>query len=562
MTQSDFSALSGSPGRFAPRDAARYRASGAWTDKTLDTHLRETVERFGDRLAVAQGRHSLTYTELEERTARLGAALISRGLQPGDAVMLQLGNEIDTVVVMLALQRVGLVPVTTLPNHGTYELTHVGGFVEAKALVVQTEFRRYDLVAQALALTEQLPTLQHVVAMGQHSTDPRVPTVDQLVAEMPLEAARRLVEETQARCHPEAAFLIHLTGGTTGLPKLIAHSSSSYLGLIRGYVDVVGLRSSDRWLYCTPIVHNAGTVTALYPALLAGAALILGNGIDTEALRDAFRTWRPSALTAQPAVARTIVDSASGVPDEDYRSLRLAGLTRNDRPLAEELSAATAATVVGMFGMSEGPLLASSPEDPLAARVETSGRVCGPDVEVRVVDLVSGEEASDGGEGELRAKGASVIPAYLGIDSTDYYDSEGFLRTGDIAVRVVHEGVPYFRIVGRMKDTISRGGEKYFAVEIERLLVALPGIREAAIVAHPDPVVGERGHAFVVLEAGSPAYDVRTVAARLADLGVAKYKWPELVTVIDDLPRTSLGAMKVDKKALSTMSQAETEPAS
>ncbi len=228
--------------------------------------------------------------------------------------------------------------------------------------------------------------------------------------------------------------------------------------------------------------------------------------------------------------------------------------------LAKELHDATGATIVGMFGMSEGPLLASSPDDPLAARVETSGRVCGANVQARVVDLVSGEEVPDGAEGELRVKGASVIPAYLGIDSTDYYDPQGFLRTGDIAVRVVHEGVPYFRIVGRIKDTISRGGEKYLAVEMEQLIVAMPGIREAAIVAHPDPLVGERGHAFIVLEAGAPQPDVATIAAHLADLGVAKYKWPELVTVVDELPRTSLGAIKVDKKALRKMSMSEARP--
>jgi len=182
-------------------------------------------------------------------------------------------------------------------------------------------------------------------------------------------------------------------------------------------------------------------------------------------------------------------------------------------------------------------------------RRETVGYPLSPEDEFTLRDPETGVEVQAGATGELCVKGPYTFRGYYGSDEHNAraFTKDGFYRTGDLVSVVTIDGRPSIRIEGRHKDLISRGGEKINASEIEDLLIQLPDVREAALVAMPDPRLGERACAFVVTSSALPP-DLNEVRAFLASKGVAKFKWPERIEAIDAIPLTPVG--KVAKAKL------------
>jgi 2,3-dihydroxybenzoate-AMP ligase len=171
------------------------------------------------------------------------------------------------------------------------------------------------------------------------------------------------------------------------------------------------------------------------------------------------------------------------------------------------------------------------------------------DDEIRILEPGTENELDDGEVGELCCRGPYTIPGYF--DAPDHnreaFTSDGFYRTGDLAAITIIDGERYLSIEGRIKDLINRGGEKINAEELELLLLAHPGVANAAVVAMPDPRLGERTCAYLVATDGEPL-PLSDIQAHLAQLGVAKFKWPERLEWASSLPHTNVN--KIDKKRL------------
>lgn len=538
---------------FPPEAVAAYRDAGLWGTRTLADEFRAAAERHPDRDAVVAAEGRLTYAALDAATDRIGAGLAGLGLAPGDPVLVQVTNRLETVLAWYALLKAGLVPVATLAAHRGHEIAHISRAVGARGHLVEhgTHGRSgagTDLVAFALEQADGHPTLGHVLVLGAPAAA-ALPAgavrLEDLGADLDPATARARVTAIQEGLDADDVAVFQLSGGTTGVPKLIPRQHAEYWYNARAYAEALGWTADDRVGHLIPVVHNAGISCGVHAVATVGACLVLtGHDLDTALpLLAAERTtsvlfghvhYRAPEHPAYPALARHL------------RIVVLSGAK-----VSEELFAAVAADgawVGQLFGMAEGLFLVTPLDGSAELRRTTVGVPVSPADEVVVLAPGTEDEVPDGEVGELCARGPYTLRGYYAAEerNAEAFTSTGAYRTGDLAAIRVLDGHRAVSIEGRIKDLINRGGEKINAEEVELLLLAHPHVVEAALVAMPDPRLGERGCAYLVTD-GVPV-TLEDVRAHLRGLGVATFKWPERVELVAALARTRVG--KLDKKAM------------
>ncbi|MCW0213069.1 MAG: AMP-binding protein [Pseudonocardia sp.] len=521
-----------------PEDAVRaYRAAGLWGTATIGTELHRVALAHPERDAVAALDGRLTYAELDLRTDLLAAGLAALGLRPGDPVLFQVTNRLEAVVAWYGVLKAGLVPVATLAAHRGHEVGEISRRIGAVAHLVEPGTRGVDLVAFARRQAGGHPTLRHVLVLG----DLPYPTG----AAADPAAARALVEAVQSEIDPDDVAVHQLSGGTTGVPKLIPRRHAEYWYNAAEYARSWGWTPRTRVAHLIPIIHNAGIVCAVHGAHSVGACLVLGTPDLDESLplmasegathvllgHGHYRAADHPDFGAATAAVTQVVLSGSKVPPALFDGLEARGLWSGQ-----------------LFGMGEGLFLTTRPGTPREARATTVGTPLSGLDEVRILEPDGETEVSPGEIGELCCRGPYTLRGYF--DAPEHnaraFTPDGFYRTGDLASLVEIEGEYYVSIEGRIKDLINRGGEKINAEEVELLLLRHPRVASVAVVAMPDPRLGERTCAYVVVRGAE--LTLPEVREHFAALDVAKFKWPERIEHLAEIPRTLVG--KIDKKAL------------
>ncbi|MEU7813276.1 AMP-binding protein [Pseudonocardia sp. NPDC049154] len=523
-------------------DVRAYREAGLWGTATIATEFRRVALAHPDREAVVALDGRLTYRALDERTDRLAAGLAGLGLRPGDPVLFQVTNRLDAVVAWYGVLKAGLVPVATLAAHRGHEIGEISRRVGAVAHLVEAGTRGFDLVGFAEEQRDGHPTLRHVLVIGD---DPRGRALAALGADVEPGTARALVERVQAGLEPDAVAAFQLSGGTTGVPKVIPRLHAEYWYNAAEYARSWGWTADTRIAHLIPIIHNAGIVCAVHGPHSVGACLVLGTPDLDEALplmaregathvllgHGHYRAVEHPDFPAAVGAVTQVVLSGSKVPPALFDGLEARGLWSGQ-----------------LFGMGEGLFLTTRPDAPREARATTVGTPLSSHDEVRIVEPGTEDEVPPGEVGELCCRGPYTLRGYF--DAPEHnaraFTGDGFYRTGDLAALVEIEGRRYVSIEGRIKDLINRGGEKINAEEVELLLLRHPRITGAAVVPMPDPRLGERTCAYVVVD--GPGLTLPEVQEHFAGLGVAKFKWPERIEHLAEIPRTLVG--KTDKKAL------------
>ncbi|NMO89725.1 (2,3-dihydroxybenzoyl)adenylate synthase [Actinomycetospora sp. TBRC 11914] len=520
------------PARFPDDVVGTYRDAGLWGRRTIAEEFHAVAVAHPDHDAVVAAEGRLTYAELDARTDRLAVGLADLGLEPGDPVIVQVTNRLETVVAWYALLKAGLVPVATLAAHRGHEIAHISRAVGARAHLVEADTRGADLVAFAHDQARDHPTMRHVLVLG-----------DLPAAELDPDAARERVAGIQRGIDPDDVAVFQLSGGTTGVPKLIPRLHAEYWYNARAYAAVLGWTAADRVGHLIPIVHNAGIVCGVHAPHSVGATLVLtDHDLDT-AMPLLVAEGTTSVLFGH------VHYRAPAHPHYDELAATLRVVLLSGAKVSEELFAATGrggARVGQLFGMAEGMFLVTPLDASPELRRTTVGVPISPLDEIRVLEPGTEEEVPDGEVGELCCRGPYTLRGYFGEDRPQAFTSEGFYRTGDLAAVRLLDGHRALSVEGRIKDLINRGGEKINAEEVELLLLSHPRVVEVALVAMPDPRLGERGCAFVVGDGAPLTLD--DVREHLRALDVAKYKWPERVEVVPSLARTKVG--KLDKKAM------------
>ncbi|MFE6778218.1 (2,3-dihydroxybenzoyl)adenylate synthase [Streptomyces sp. NPDC057702] len=527
--------------------AERYRAAGWWRGETFGQMLRERAERHPDRIAVVdpapapgapEGRR-LTYGELDARADRFAAGLLARGIGKGDRVVLQLPNVAEFFEVMFALFRVGALPVFALPAHRASEVRYFCEFTEAAAYVIPATHGGFDYRELATEVRAQVPTLRHVFV----AADP-----DAAGAHTPLaELAAEPVPVTDPPAPGDLAFL-QLSGGSTGVPKLIPRTHDDYLYSLWGSNEICGVDEDSVYLCALPAAHNfplssPGTLGALY----AGARVVLAPQPSPDVAFPLIERERVTLTGLVPPLALAWIEAAAR-RDHDLSSLQvlLVGGAKFSEEAARRVRPALDCTLQQVFGMAEGLVNYTRLDDDEETIVTTQGRPISPDDEVRVVDDAD-NDLPIGATGHLLTRGPYTIRGYWRAPehNATAFTADGFYRTGDV-VRLTDHG--YLVVEGRAKDQINRGGEKVAAEEIENHILAHPAVHDVAVVSMPDAYLGERTCAYVVPRAG--AEPVRPIAIKkfVRERGLAAYKVPDRVEFIDAFPSTGVG--KVSKKDL------------
>ena len=480
----------------------------------------------------------LGYAALNDAAARMARNLSALGIGRGDVVSMQLPNWWQFVAVHLACVRIGAVTNPLMPIFRHHELSFMLGHAESKVFIVPASYRDFDYAALGLRLGREVPSLAHVFVVGGSGA---ASFEDALLADggNGFEAGSEL--------HPNDLMQLLFTSGTTGEPKGVLHVSNALIGTAETLAQRMQMGPDDVIFMPSPIAHQSGFIYGVMLSLMLGVPLLLMDVWKPATGARLMEEHRASFMFAATPFLGDLANLEDiGTYDLDaFRLFVTAGA-----PIPPEVVGAArdrlGATVVSAWGMTENGCVTTT--DLAGHKVLESDGKALPGEEVRVVDD-TGAAVAAGTPGNLQFRGAANFVGYLKRHEFYRFDDEGWFDTGDLA-RMDEEG--YIRVVGRKKDIIIRGGENIPVVEIENALYRMAEIRDAAVVAMPDPRLAERACAFATLKPGA-TLTLERIKGFLEDQQIAKQFWPERLEVIDEMPRTPSG--KIQKFVLRERAQ-------
>ena len=517
---------------------------------TVPGLLRVAAQRWGGKTAlVAMDEAPASFAQLDEAADRFARALIADGSAHGDRIGIWAPNMWEWVAAAVGAQRTGAAIVPLNMRLRTIEVTDILRRARVSRLVSIGEHRGEDM--PAMLRGEDLPELVRIVVLrdGSGGRSGREASWDAFL-ERGAGVTDTEISAREAAVTGETVSDILFTSGTTGQPKgaVFCHDATVRSG--QGMVNFARVGERDCLCPLGPFAHFAGYKGGWVNGLATGASVCWSEAHDPASLIAAIETLRISVMPAPPVVWQDILDFP-GRASRDLSSLRFiaTGSTTIPPALVRRLIAELKVEQVGTgFGLTEsgGMTNFARRDDPVERLVETSGRAA-PDAEVRIM-AADGSICPPGVAGEIVVRTKRQLTCYL--DDPDAtraaIDAEGWLRTGDVG-HVDAEG--YLTITDRLKDMFITNGYNVYPAELEKLMGAIPGVAQCAVIGVPHPRKGEAGHAFVVRAAGS-AIDADEVIA-WCRANVAGYKVPGTVSFIDALPRNSQG--KVLKQELRAM---------
>jgi 2,3-dihydroxybenzoate-AMP ligase len=522
------------PVRGWPQEAReRYRSLGYWTPETFAELVEDRTARFADNLAVvgndAHGTvHHWTYADLRVQVRAAAVRLREAGVTPGDRVVVALPNIVEYVAVVLGAFRLGALPVFALPTHREVELAQFSVLADAAALVVAAGADGVDHGALHAGVAQR---------MEEEGVEP--PRLVDVGTWAHPDLSEADVEVPMPRTDAEEVAFLQLSGGTTGVSKLIPRTHADYLYSVRASAEICRLDEATVQLVVLPAAHNfAMSSPGILGVLHVGGTVVLARDPSP---RTAFRLVEAEGVTTValvPPLAQAWISAVRRRP-ADLSSLRTVqvGGARLADSVAPDIRHVLGARLQQVFGMAEGLVNYTRDEDPLDLVDTTQGRpICHHD-EVRVVDDED-LDVPEGDVGSLLTRGPYTIRGYYRSEQADRdaFTEDGFYRTGDL-VRRLPSG--HLVVVGRDKDQINRGGEKVSTEELEGFALTHPDVLDAVAVGVPDPYLGER----VVLVVRTEPDRARPVdlTGFLRAAGMATYKAPDSVVFLDKLPATHVG---------------------
>src|SRR5437879_3700737 len=467
--------------------AARYRELGYWEDNPQGRYYTDVFTRHSDLVAMVSGDDRVTFAQLKKRIDRLALHLLELGVTPLDRWVVQLPNVPEFVYLYFALQRLGAIPIMALASHRWTEINAFFELSEASGYAVSEKLGDFDSSQLIAPIREAHPGLRVVLGAA---------TIRQLLTRKPSlgQASLDTVE-----VDPEEPCILQLSGGTTGVPKLIPRTHNDYVYNTKAAVAVNDIRPDDCLLVTLPIAHNFPLACpGISGFFIRGARVVLSNSTRPDDILALVERERVTHLELVPALLIRC-NSSPSISTRDLSSLRVINtggqkLQPEVKRRAEQL--VPTCRVQEVFGMAEGLLCFVRLDDAPDVRYETVGRPVCPDDELLLVDD-DGDPVPDGEIGELLVRGPYTLRGYYGVPEYNArtFTTDGFYRSGDLMRR--HPSGNYV-VEGRKKDLINRGGEKIGAEEVENLILSHPAVLNVACVPRPGPVLGARMCAFGV----------------------------------------------------------------
>ena len=525
---------------------ARETAAGLWGTDTLHSLLARNAAATPDREAVvdqpnkaeltgAEARR-LTVQELDRVSSACARELASRGITAGDRVVVQLPNTSELIVLYYALSKLGAAMSPTAVQYGAHELSHFKAALAPKALITVTELRGAPLAQQARDALGDTPVWDVTDDLDVY-------------AGMDEDAAGDWADDANA------PLTVAWTSGTTGTPKGVPRSHNMWLaqGRLTSYAGEFA--DGERFLSPFPMINMASLGGFLFPSALHNCTLVLHHPLDIPLYLAQLQDEKINYTLAPPPLLNRLAQQPEMWEQFDYSALRVIG--SGSVPLSPAMidvfESRFGKTIINFYGSNEGIALISTRENSpspehratLFPRLGAEGvnfkSYAEGAIRTRINDPDTGEVISEPGvPGELCVFGPGVFDGYLDHDGEGVFTADGYFRSGDL-VEICPEQPTHYRIVGRCKDIINRGGVKLSPSELDGLLEGALGLAEAAVCAYADEDLGEKVCACVVpLEDAEPP-TLETVREHLSSKGVARFKLPERLEVFAALPRNPLG---------------------
>ncbi len=531
-----------------PEEFARlYREKGYWEDITLWRMLERVIARAPDKIAIVCPDRRTSYRELGERIGRVAGGLAATGLRPRDRVVMQLPNGLDLVVTFFALLRIGVIPVLALPAHRADEVAYFVKHADAVAYFGPDRLRDFDYRPMAADIARRSPSLRQTFIAGE----PWPGQVSLADMARPGGVPERQIDALAPPADDVALML--LSGGTTGVPKLIPRTHNDYVYNCRQCGRIAGFGAETVFLAVLPMSHNYTLgCPGVLGALAAGGTAVIAPDASAETVFPLIARERVTVISgAMPLVVNWLAGDAPERHDLSSLEVFMSGGAKLAPELRARVERRLNCIYQESFGTGEGLISMTRLDDPKDIRMTSSGRPVSPGDEIKVIDE-QGRELPDGAVGELVCRGPYTIRGYYRAPTATAaaFTADGFYRMGD-AVRKMGDDL---YVEGRLKDLINRGGEKISCEEVENHLLAHPRIKSACVVAMPDPVYGEKACAFV-MPAGEGPITLDEIKSFLLGREIAKFKMPERVEVVCSFPTSPAG--KILRRELRRMIEAK-----
>ena len=525
---------------------------------TIGQVLRRTAERFpeSEALVFPQFETRLNYREFDQQVDGVARGLMALGLQRGDHIAIWATNWPQWVLLQFASARIGVILVCINPAYRSSELAYVLKQSDTKVLFLIDKFRSsdyYAMVHEAVPelavcpggklVSPEFPKLQRVVSIAPQSSPGMLPWTTFLDDGNSIPAAA--ITQRAAELDPQDSINIQYTSGTTGFPKgaTLTHRNL----LLNAYYIGECLHFTERDRLCIPVpfYHCFGCVLGTLTASLRGTAMVIPfEHFQPQATLDAMEQHHATAVYGVPTMFIAMLDHPT-FSGRDFSSLRTGIMSGSPCPIEimrRVVSEMHASEITCGYGLTENsPIITlTSTDDPLELRVTTVGKPI-PGVEVKLLDPITGEVVGNDTNGELCVRGHGVMRGYYNMpDATAAaIDRDGWLHTGDLARRLENG---YFRITGRIKDMVCRGGENIYPREIEEFLYSHPAIQDVAVVGVPDPKYVEEVAAWIRLKPGATLTEDEL--RQFCKGQLAHYKIPRYIRFVQEFPQTVTGKIQ------------------
>ena len=534
-----------------PELAQRYRAMGLWVDDTLTDVLdRGLLANPGQRYRIWSDDRPYdgTFADVRDKALRLAAGLRDMGVRPGDVISFQLPNWIEGVISFLATLYVGAVSLPIVQIYGSKEMRFVLRETQARVHITVDRFRHLDYRSNIEAMQPDLPALERVLYIDQDF--PGLLACEPLAGAVPVD--------------PDSPVMLGYTSGTTSDPKGVIHTHRTTMAemLQRRQVEPGDTRplplappeGFDRWLVGSPLGHVSGLQIGVFVPIMFDKPAHLIDKWDMDfvldlLVREDLHVGAAANYFFNSLITHPLFDAEKHIPHMRYI---LSGGAPVPRAFGEQCEAMGIKLIRG-YGSTEHPSVTGSAfADPLDKRIGSDGRaLAGVEVQLRDED---GRLVDPGMPGEIWTRGPDLFVGYVNPAlNADAFDGDGWFCMGDVGV-MDEDG--FLTITDRTKDIIIRGGENISALEVEDAVARLVGVVEVAAVAAPDERMGEHVCVFLKLAEGASQPDLATLRQHLAEVGLARQKWPEEIRIVDEFERTSSG--KIKKFVLRDKLRAET----
>jgi cyclohexanecarboxylate-CoA ligase len=521
--------------------------SGFWRDESLADYLDRWARERPARIALVDRRGRTTWEALARAVDRVAHGLSTRGVERGTVIACQLPNWSEAIVVFLAALRLGAVINPIPPTYRASELRFMLGLLETRVAVVPAAFRGFGHATLLAALRPELPRLEHVFVVGGEGpagTSPFGVLTDQTPAD------RASFAGTAVNAVHEVVF----TSGTTGEPKGVMHTENTTLSTMYRAIERLELSDRDVMLMASTLGHQTGYLYGHCLNLLLGATTVW---MDVWNVEEGTRLIEAERVTVSMGATPFLRDLTYTEARRDLRSLRLfiAAGAPIPRALVRDARVRLGCAISAGWGMTENGMVTCNGLRDGEEKIFSSDGAPLAGMELRVVDD-HGAPLPAGVEGDLLVRGAALFVGYVKRPqfTADAHTPDGWFKTGD---RGTLDGDGYLAITGRSKDLIIRGGENIPVVEVENLLYTHPKIAGVAIVAVPDPRLGERACAVVIPREGE-AITLEEITAYLEWHELARQKFPERLELVSEFPMTPSG--KIQKYRLRDMIAERVKP--